>query len=263
VVSLQFDFYAVYLKQGKRCSMHYGRNNYDYQDGTLVFIAPGQVIQIKKMDEEDQKDMMKGFGLLFHPDLIRGTSLGNNIKDYHFFSYDVHEALHISEHERNLIIESMQKINIELKSAIDKHSKKLIATSIELLLDYCQRFYDRQFITREHANKSLIQKFDNLLQEYYDTEKINELGQPTVSYCAQNLHLSANYFGDLIKKESGISAKEYILNKTIEIAKDRLYSHDKSVSEVAYELGFKYPQHFTRLFKIKTGHAPSAYRNMN
>ncbi len=257
---VRFGFYAVALKQGEQCVIRYGRNNYDYQDGTLVFLAPGQVIGI---DKNIVNSPMKGFSLLFHPDLILVAPLGRSIKDFAFFSYEVHEALHISERERQLVLDCFSKIEYELNRGIDKHSKTLIAANIELLLGYCQRFYDRQFITREHANKGILEKFENLLNEYFKSEKPQQIGQPTVAYCATQLNLSANYFGDLIKKETGKSAQEYIQSKLIEVAKERMFDPSKSVSEVAYELGFQYPQHFSRFFKQRVGVAPGEYREVN
>lgn len=227
---VRFGFYAVALKQGEQCVMRYGRNTYDYQDGTLVFLAPGQVIGI---DKNILNAPMKGFSLLFHPDLILGTPLGRSIQDFAFFSYEVHEALHISERERQLVLDCFSKIEYELNRGIDKHSKPLIAANIELLLGYCQRFYDRQFITREHANRGILEKFEAMLNDYFSSEKPREIGLPSVAYFAQELNLSANYFGDLIKKETGKSAQEYIQSKLIEVAKERMFYPAKSVSEVA------------------------------
>ena len=253
-------FYAVFLKQGPQCIMRYGRNNYDYQEGTLVFLAPGQVVYIDKSAENAS---LQGYALLFHPDLILGTSLGRKIKEYIFFSYEVYEALHISERERQIVLDCFSKIEYELNRGIDKHSKHLIAANIELFLSYCQRFYDRQFITRDHANKGILEKLESLLTDYFQTDKPQTIGQPTVAYCAGQLHLSANYFGDLIKKETGKSAQEYIQSKLIEVAKERIFDPNKSINEVAYELGFKYPQHFTRFFKQQTGYSPKDYRLQN
>ena len=260
VKALGFGFYAVFYKQNKHCDIRYGRNYYDYQEGTLVFIAPGQVVSI----EEDGSDYKpSGTVLLFHPDLIRGTSLGHNIKDYTFFSYDVHEALHLSEDEKQIVFECFRKIDYEIKRSIDKHSKKLIVSNIELFLNYCIRFYERQFITRDHANTGTIEKFERLLNEYLLSEKPQTEGVPSVAHFADQLHLSANYFGDLVKKETGKSALEHIQAKLIDVAKEKIFDQRKSVSEIAYELGFKYPQHFTRLFKQKVGYTPNEYRSLN
>lgn len=254
--ALNFDFYTVFYKQGKHCDLRYGRNYYDYQEGTLVFIAPGQVISI----EEDGSDYKpSGTVLLFHPDLIRGTSLAYSIKDYTFFSYDVHEALHLSEEEKQIMFECYGKIDYEIKRSIDKHSKKLIVSNIELFLNYCTRFYDRQFITRDQ-NTGVVEKFDGILHEYLQSDKPQTDGIPSVAYFADELHLSANYFGDLIKKETGKSALEHIQAKLIDIAKEKVFQYNKSVSEIAYELGFKYPNHFSRFFKQQVGCSPNEYR---
>lgn len=252
-----FGLYAVYLKELKCGELKYGRSHYDYQEGTLVFIAPGQVLGV----EPGVKTFAaKGWALLFHPDLIRGTSLGRHIQDYSFFSYDVNEALHLSEKERQLVLDCFSKIEYELQHAIDKHSKTLIASNIELFLNYCRRFYDRQFITRDNVHKGILERFESLLNTYFSSDKPQTEGLPSVAWCAGELNLSANYFGDLVKKETGKSAQEYIQAKVIEVAKERIFDTNKSVSEVAYELGFKYPQHFTRLFKQHVGHTPNEYR---
>jgi AraC family transcriptional regulator, transcriptional activator of pobA len=258
VEALNFGFYTVFYKHDKHCDIRYGRNYYDYQEGTLVFIAPGQVVSIKE-DGSDYKP--SGTGLLFHPDLIRGTSLAQHIRDYTFFSYDVHEALHLSEEEKEIVFECFSKIDYEVKRSLDKHSKKLIVSNIELFLNYCTRFYDRQFLTRNHANTGVIEKFEGLLNEYLQSDKPQTNGIPSVAYFANELHLSANYFGDLIKKETGKSALEHIQTKLIDVAKEKIFDPRKSVSEVAYELGFKYPQHFTRFFKQQIGSTPYDYRN--
>jgi AraC-like DNA-binding protein len=255
-----YGFYCVFLKEAVCGDLKYGCNYYDYQEGTLVFIAPGQVVGI---GSKPGNPMPKGWGLLFHPDLIRGTSLGQNIKKYSFFAYEANEALHLSEKERQTIIDCLNKIDFELHQSIDKHSKTLIANNIELLLNYCMRFYDRQFITRNHVNKDILVRFENLLENYFQTESPQKIGLPTVKYCADRLHLSANYFGDLIKKETGKSAQEHIHLKLINVAKERIFDTNKSVSEIAYELGFKFPQHFSRLFKNETGYTPNQFRLLN
>lgn len=256
--TFNFGLYAVYLKELKCGELKYGRAHYDYQEGTLVFVAPGQVLGVQPKVNTFEA---RGWALLFHPDLIRGTSLGKHIQDYSFFSYDVNEALHISEQEREVALACFRTIDFELKHAIDKHSKRLIVSNIELLLNYCVRFYDRQFITRDHANAGVIEGFESLLNEYFNSEKPQDAGIPTVGYFAGQLHLSANYFGDLVKKETGKTAQEYIQAKLIDVAKEKIYNPAKSVSEVAHELGFKYPQHFTRFFKQQVGSTPNEYRS--
>jgi len=257
---VNFGFYCVFLKEALCGDLKYGCNYYDYQEGTLVFIGPGQVVGIGNAPGSIHP---KGWALLFHPDLIRGTSLSQHIKEYTFFSYETNEALHLSERERQVIIDCLNKIDHELHQSIDKHSKKLIANNIELLLNYCMRFYDRQFITRNQVNKDILVRFENLLDNYLKSETAKTIGLPTVKYCADQLHLSANYFGDLIKKETGKSAQEYIQLKLIEIAKERIFDTSKSISEIAYELGFKHPQHFSRMFKNETGYTPNGYRSSN
>ncbi len=256
--TFHFGLYAIYLKELECGELSYGRSKYDYQEGTLVFVAPGQVLGIQPKVKTFQP---KGWALLFDPELIKGTSLGRKIKDYSFFSYDVNEALHLSDQEREIVIDCFRKIQLELESGIDKHSRTLISSNIELFLNYCQRFYDRQFITRENVNKGVLERFENLLTAYFNSDAPLNLGIPTVSYCAKELNLSPNYFGDLIKKESGISALDYIQTIVIDRAKDKILESKNSMSDVAYELGFKYPQHFTRLFKNKVGISPTEYKH--
>ncbi|KEQ28788.1 transcriptional regulator [Pedobacter antarcticus 4BY] len=255
-----YGFYAVFLKEVKCGDLQYGCNYYDYEEGTLVFVGPGQVIGVENNGELYQP---KGTALVFHQDLIKGTSLGRNIGEYNFFSYEVHEALHLSESERRLIYDCYSKIRRELQSNIDKHSKTLIVSNIELLLNYCVRFYDRQFITRENVNKGILHKFEELLNGYFSSERPKEIGLPSVAYCAEQLNLSPNYFGDLIKKETGKSAQEYIQMKVMDIAKEKVFDVSKTVSEIAYELDYRYPQHFSRSFKQHVGVSPNEYRLLN
>ncbi len=256
---LRYEFYTIFFKQIHCGDLRYGLHNYDYEEGTLIFLAPGQVIG----QNAEEYYQPQGIALVIHPDLIAGTTLAKNIGDYHFFSYAVNEALHLSEQERKIILDCFSKIEYELQHALDRHSKQLIISNIELFLNYCTRFYDRQFLTRENVNKGVMERFEQLLNEYFAGDNPQNIGLPAVSWFAEKLHLSANYFGDLIKKETGISPQEYIQNKVIHIAKDRIFDNSKSISEIAFELGFKYPQHFTRLFKQKTGITPVAFRNLN
>ncbi|WP_426789381.1 helix-turn-helix domain-containing protein [Sphingobacterium sp. WOUb80] len=252
--------YCIFLKNIKCGDMRYGCQPYDYEDGTLVFIAPGQVYGI---DSSGQIIKPSGRALVFHPDMIAGTQLGKNIKDYTFFSYAVNEALHLSKKERSIISDCFDKIENEIDLNLDKHSKILIVSNIELFLNYCLRFYDRQFITRTHINTDILIRFENLLHDYFRSGKSLTLGLPTVSYCAEQLYLSPNYFGDLIKKETGTTALDYIQTKLIEEAKEKIFVPNKSISQIAEELGFKYQQHFTRLFKQKVGVTPIEFRNLN
>lgn len=257
---MYFGFYTIFLKDVKCGDLVYGRHTYDYQEGTLVFLAPGQVAGVNSHGETYQP---KGYALIFHPDLIHGTALGRHIGDYSFFGYQSNEALHLSKRERQIVLECFSKIDYELEHAIDKHSKRLIVSNIELFLNYCIRFYDRQFITRDNVHKGILERFENLLNEYFESDKPQAIGLPSVAYCAGELNLSANYFGDLIKKETGKTAQDYIQSKVIELAKEKLFDVSKTVNEVAYQLGFKYPQHFTRLFKQWVGESPNDYRRLN
>jgi AraC family transcriptional regulator, transcriptional activator of pobA len=252
--------YIVFLKDTKCEELKYGRSHYDYEEGSLLFIAPGQVFGFEGKGKMLQPS---GWALVFHPDLIRGTNLGKHINEYNFFSYEADEALHVSDAEREIVLECFKKIQFELSHAIDKHSRTLIVSNIELFLNYCVRFYDRQFVTREHVHKDVLTRFECLLNDYFHSDKPQTVGLPSVGYCAEQLNLSPKYFGDLIKKETGRSAQEYIQTKVIDLAKEKIFDINKSISEIAYELGFKYPAHFTRLFKQRVGQSPNEYRSLN
>ncbi len=259
-MQMDYGIYALYLKNSTECNIKYGRKKYDYQEGTIVSFAPGQIVEVTTEIDEVKPNV---YGLLFHPDLIRGTSLGQNIKKYGFFSYSSNESLHLSEREKEVFMDCLKNISIELNHSIDKHSKSLISMNIELLLNYCLRFYERQFITREESNRDIIQLFEKYVSEYFEKNLQSENGLPTVKYFADKVHLTSNYFGDLIKKETGKSAQEYIQLMVIERAKDRLIGCNLTISEIAYELGFQYPQHFSRVFKQQTGITPNQYRINN
>lgn len=252
-----FSFYTIFLKDEKNCDLIYGRQRYDYQKGSVVCLAPGQVIGIEDTGVEFQP---QGYALCFDPELIRGTSLGRHIHEYSYFSYEVNEALHLSERERVIFIDCLDQIKQELEHAVDRLSRRLIVNGIELLLNYCLRFYERQFITREQANNDVLSRFEAMLDDYLSSDKPVQNGLPSVKYCAGELCLSPNYFGDLIKKLTGKSAQEYIQLKIIDAAKERILMPAKSISQVSYELGFKYPQHFTRMFKKVVGLTPNEYR---
>jgi AraC-like DNA-binding protein len=259
-VQIWYGFYCVFLKDVKCGDLRYGRNAYDYQEGTLVFSRPGQIAEL---ETDGMPYQPKGHGLVFHADLLPGTALAAGIQAYNFFGYRSNEALHLSERERQTVLDCLANIQAELRQPVDKHSKKLIISHIGLFLNYCERFYDRQFILRSHAHTGILEKFEQLLDRYFDSDKPQQLGLPSVAYCADALHLSANYFGDLIKKETGSPAKDYIQDKIIEQAKRRIFASGKSVNEIAAELGFKYPQHFSRMFKNKTGYTPNEFRPSN
>ncbi len=248
--------YALFLKQTYCGDITYGRQPYDYQEGTVTSFAPGQVVHVKRMPHFEPNAR----GLLFHPDLIRGTSLGKGIGQYSFFDYSSREALHLSDDEKKIFTDCLNKIEMELGRPIDQHSKPLICRNIELLLDYCMRFYDRQFITRREANHDVLTRFENELNIYFRGNRAEREGLPSVKYFAERCFLSPNYFGDLVKKETGRSPQEFIQGKIIDLAKDFLAGTDKSVTEIAYSLGFQYPQHFNRYFKRGVGMTPMEYR---
>ena len=252
-----YNLYAVLLKDTDCGTMSYGRSLYDYEKGTVLFAAPGQVMGA---DDDGKLHQPAGWALVFHPELLRGTPLAQSMNEYTYFSYNANEALHLSEHERQTITECMEKIQAELQYPIDKHSRSLIVDNVKLLLDYCIRFYDRQFITRENLNSDILARFEALLDDYFRSGKPATEGLPTVQYCADKLCLSSNYLSDLLKKETGESALKHIQQKTLEMAKEQVFGTGKSVSEIAYELGFQYPQHFSRWFKKQTGMTPNEYR---
>lgn len=256
--TVNYGIYALFLKDIKCGDIRYGRQVYDYQEGTIVSFAPGQVAETEML--EGVKPMAKG--IVFHPDLIKGTSLGQEIKTYSFFSYDSREALHLSEEEKEIILDCLAKIKLELVHPIDKLSKRLIARNIQLLLDYCMRFYNRQFVTRTEVNKDVLSRFEFLLDDYFRNGKNRTEGVPTVRYFADKVFLSPNYFGDLIKKETGRSPQEYIQGKMIDMAKEMLLGTEKTVSQIADDLGFQYSQHFNRIFKKNVGQSPNEYRRL-
>jgi AraC-like DNA-binding protein len=255
------DFYSIMFKNYCKNNMRYGRKAIDFQDGNLICISPNQTIE---MDNEvvEREDKM-GWGLFFHPDLIRATTLNNKIKDYTFFNYEVSEALHLSDKEKGILYECVQKIQAELQENIDVHSQYIIVSSIELLLNYCSRFYGRQMITRTQSNKSIISQIESVLTEYFANAKIKEQGLPTVKFLANHVNLSPSYLSDLLKKETGKNAQEHIHFYLIEEAKNYLINTEKNINEIAYSLGFEYPQYFNKLFKQKTGQTPLEYRNLN
>ncbi|MFD2581169.1 helix-turn-helix domain-containing protein [Pedobacter vanadiisoli] len=260
-IRISCDFYSIMFKNYCTNNMRYGRQSYDFQEGSLVCIAPKQVVT---MDTEiEKKEDMIGWGLFFHPDLLRDTSLGMKMKDYTFFSYETSEALHLSDKEKEILYDCVQKIETELQENIDNHSQTLIVSNIELLLNYCQRYYGRQFITRKNNNSTIVTQIEKLLTDYFNDTELSEKGLPTVKYLSDNVHLSSGYLSDLLKKETGMNAQDHIHYHLIEEAKNILLNTNNSVSEIAYSLGFEYPQYFSKLFKQKTGKTPIEYRNLN
>ena len=255
-----YKVYAILLKDTTCGQLKYGQSAYDYQRGAILFIAPGQVMG---SEDDGLLHQPEGWILAFHPELLRGTPLARMMKEYSYFSYNANEALHLSEQERKTVIECMEKIRTELQYPIDKHSKPLIVDNVKLLLDYCIRFYDRQFITRENANHDILTRFEGFLDDYFASDVPAEKGMPSVQYCADKLCLSANYFGDLLKKETGMSPLKHIQQKMLDAAKERVFDTKKSISEISCELGFPYPQHFSRWFKKMAGCTPNEYRTAN
>ena len=253
------NLYYIGMKSAD-CGVQYGRHHYDFEEGVLAFHGPNQVFYAKSEKEFDKES---GFMLFFHPDLIRTTPLGENIEDYTFFTYDVHEALHLSDQEKQTIKDVIDKIRDEYNERIDNHSNRVIVSSLELLLNYCSRFYERQFNTRTVQNKSIVTKVESILRDYYKSGQLAAYGPPSLHSIAEKVNLSHNYLSDLLKKETGRSAKDHINDFLVEKAKNLLLSTEESVSEIAYDLGFNYPHYFSRLFKAKTGVSPQKYRELN
>ncbi|AKP53287.1 helix-turn-helix domain-containing protein [Cyclobacterium amurskyense] len=254
---MAMDLYTIALKDAS-CGLNYGRNAYDFNEGVLIFTAPNQVTSIQK---EQQINEIHGWIVFIHPDLIRHTDLGNRIDDYGFFSYDVHEALHLSEAEQNTLYECVNLIKAEIKERVDNHSQRVIVSTLELLLNYSMRYYERQFNTRTAQNIDTVSQFEKLLKRYYKEGKFTEHGSPSIDYFAEAIHLSPKYLSDLLKKQTGIGTKDHINNFIVDKAKTLLLSDADSVSGIAYKLGFNYPHYFSRLFKSKTGMTPNDYRN--
>ena len=253
-VRVNYGVYALFLKNGVQCSLKYGRRNYDYQEGSVVSFSPGKIIDVDMDKTEIAPDVV---GIMFHPDLIYGTPLGEKISSFSFFDYSQMEALHLSNDERAIFLDCLDKISRELDHPVDHHSAALLSANIQLLLEYLHRFYDRQFITRHKVNSDVVAQFEQRLKKYYESGNI---GMPNVAYFAEQANLSAGYFGDLIKKETGQTPKDMITLHMIGVAKQRLAASDDDVSIIAYNLGFEYPAHFSRMFKRVTGQSPSQYR---
>lgn len=255
---MTLGFYALFLKKTTGCIINYGKTVYDFDDETIVSFAPGQTVGIHRTENGPTPEAI---GLLFHPDFLYRTSLAQKMKQYSFFSYASNEALHLSVDERIILQDYMDKITHELDHPIDKFSKPLIISNIEVLLNYCMRFYERQFVTREELNNNVLVRFERLLNGYWDSGMAKQHGLPTVKYFADKICLSPNYFGDLVKSETGKTAQEYIQLKIVEIAKSALLDSNLSTKQVAEMLGFQYPQHFLRFFKKQVGCTPKEFMN--
>lgn len=255
-VRIKYGVYALFLKNDANCVMKYGRRHYDYHEGTIVSFSPGQIIDVEMKEPVKAPDVV---GLMFHPDLIFGTPLGEKISSFSFFDYSQMEALHLSTDEREIFLDCLDKISRELSHPVDHHSAALLSANIQLLLEYLHRFYDRQFITRHRVNSDVLSRFERDLKSYFESsENLDSI--PTVAYFADRASLSPGYFGDLIKKETGLTAQEMISRHIVDVAKHRLSATSDDISVIAYNLGFQYPQHFTRLFKRITGQSPRQYR---
>jgi AraC-like DNA-binding protein len=249
------SFYSVNFK--RHCNFVYGRQVFDHKEGTLLCTAPEQIITFNR---ENKAHSSEGWGLYFHPELIRNTALGKKINEYSFFSYAESEALHLSEQEKQILLSILKQMENEYNTNIDHYSHDLIISNIELLLNYCKRFYGRQFITRTNQNKDVIVRFEEYITDYFKSDKLKNNGLPTVKQCAGAMNLSPNYFSDLLKSETGKNTQEHIHYYLLEKAKNLLVSSDKSVNEIAYELGFEYPQSFSKFFKNKVGISPSIFK---
>ena len=256
-VRFSTKMYAIMYKDNISGSLSYGRNTYDFQEGTLIFVQPGQVLKTPDKSEVMGK---RGWTLLFHPDLLHNSNLSTKMNNYSFFSYESNEALHLSNKEKVFVAGVIEQIKGEIAQNLDQHSQKLIVSSLELFLNYALRFYDRQFFTRTKVNSDYVTSFEKALNQYFENGQAKINGIPTAVYFGEQLNLSPNYLSDLLKRETGKGIKEYTDEYLIAKAKTLLLNSSISVSELAYELGFDYPQSFTRLFRKKTGHSPKDFR---
>jgi AraC family transcriptional regulator, transcriptional activator of pobA len=257
-VNWVLDFYSIALKRNFGAKMKYGQQEYDFDEGILFFISPGQVFSIGANADKSFKP--KGWMLLVHPDFFWNTTLAKTIKNYEYFDYAVNEALFLSDKEEKTIISVLQNIEQEYHSNIDKFSQDLIIAQLELLLKYADRFYHRQFLTRKKANHTILNQLELMLTDYYTKENSMNKGLPTVQFIAESLHVSPNYLSRLLQTLTGQSTKQFIQDKLINLAKEKLSTTDLSVSEIAYELGFEHPQSFSKLFKSKTNFSPLEFR---
>lgn len=254
--AISSNFYAIAIKRDFDGKCKYGQQYYDFDGGVMTFIAPNQVFHLEDMSMKD----IDGWVLIFHPDFVQGYPLARKIKEYGYFSYEAHEALHLSEEEEQLILVTLNNIAREICSSIDAFTQDVIVSHMELLLTYCERFYRRQFITRKKVNNDLLIRFESLLTASLNSEKISESGLPTVQFIAAELHLSPNYLSDMLRAHTGQTTQQHIQNKLIEMAKEMLSTTNLSVSEIAYKLGFEHPQSFHRLFKSRTTVSPLEFR---
>ncbi len=259
-LNVVFDFYFIASKRMKQVNYKYGQLNYDFEDdGILFFMAPNQVLKLEIV-EEKISEKPSGWILLIHPDFIWNTALAKTIRQYEFFDYSVNEALFLSEKEEVTLTGIIQHIKQEYHSNIDKFSKQIIITHIENLLSYCERFYNRQFITREKANHQILEKLEELLTDHFNSHNLISIGLPTVQFVAEKLNVSPSYLGSLLRLHTGQNTQQHIHTKLIEKAKEKLSTTNRSISEIAYELGFEHSQSFSKLFKTKTNLSPLEFR---
>lgn len=254
-----YNIYAILLKDTDCGDLRYGRTHYNYEQGTMLFLSPGQVMG---SPDDGQWHQPEGWVVAFHPNLLHGTALADIMQRYSYFSYNANEALHLSEQERATVVEDMRRIQEELEQPADRHTGSLVVDNIKLLLDHCLRFYDRQFATTRHENSDLLVRFEALLTDCFESGQPAAQGLPSVQYCADKLCISTGYFSDLMRQETGMSAKQHIQQRALDYAKERLFSTNLSVSQIGYALGFSYPQHFIRWFKRLSGVTPAEYRRL-
>lgn len=250
-----YSVYGIFFHDEAELELAYGRGRYDYKQGTVICVAPGQ---IGGKEDDGREIELTGWALLFHPDLLHGFPLEKNIKDYSFFDYRINEALHMTYEEQEILVSLMRQIQTELSGKHDELQNAIIVGYIELVLNFCRRFYNRQFMTRKIENSDILVRFDRLLRDYFEDKLQLTLGMPTVQYCADKLCMSPNYFGDVIKKTTGDTASNHIRRFVIQMAKNGLAAGE-TVSQVSDRLGFEYPQHFSRMFKKQEGFPPSEY----
>lgn len=255
--SVSYNFYSICIKKDFKGKMKYGQNYYDFDEGVMTFFSPGQVISTITADDI----ALTGWWLMIHPDFFHGYTLARTIKEYGYFSYAVNEALHMSDKEETMVSSIFQNIDTEYRSSIDNYSQDVMISHIELLLNYCNRFYNRQFITRKSASSDLLINLEALLADYFNSDKVQKNGLPTVQYLSSALHISSNYLSDMLRTITGQSTQQHIHNKLIEKAKEALTTTSLSVSEIAYQLGFEHPQSFSKLFKSKTHTSPLEFRH--
>lgn len=257
----EFGFYCVFFNEKECGTVKYGRGTYGYREGTALFVGPGQIVGV---DDNELFENPQGEILMFHHDFIIGTSLGKRIKDFSFFAYDSNEALYMSDDEKKIIKDCLRMISAELSGPTDRHTKQIVCSEMETLFNYANRFYDRQFSERKKENNSVIHRINHVLEVYFNSTAPINNGVPTVQFCAREVCLSPNYFGDLVKRETGMTAQEFIHSVIVEKAKFHILETSMTISEIAYHLGFHYPHHLTRIFKKITGITPNQFRaNLN